>query len=356
MTITNFLPPEWHPQDAVLITWPHQESAWQTMLAEVEQTYFDLTTTLSHYQPLVIQAHSSIDLSLLIAELSAREANLSNCHFVRANGNDTWTRDHGPICVITESGTQALNFVFDGWGGKFDATLDNTLNTQLFDKGVLVNLQDINWTLEGGSIESDGQGSLMTTSNCVLNENRNGKVNRENLENLFKTNFGVSHIIWLEHGELAGDDTDAHIDTLARFAPNNQIIFQGCHDSSDEHFASLHAMKLEIENVKNAYGQPYKLTELPFPKAIYAEDGHRLPATYANFLITNKLVLVPTYNDEADIKAIELIETAFPDHIVVGINACPLIEEHGSLHCITMQLPKGAVDFDAKFVRIHITG
>lgn len=346
-------PAEWYPQDAILITWPHQESAWSESLDEVEQTYFDLLTSLSHYQDVIIQLHSSIDVDRLLAQLAINEANLSRTHFVLCNSNDTWTRDHGPITVLKDGIPSILNFKFNGWGNKFEHALDTLLNTELQHKGVLKDLQDIDWVLEGGSIESDGAGTLMTTTQCLLNENRNGSVSKEELTQRIKNWFSSSQILWLENGFLEGDDTDAHIDTLARFAPNNQIVFQDCADTEDSHYEPLNAMKAELEKFKNLNGQPYKLVGLPLPKPKYATDGHRLPATYANFLITNKVVLVPTYQDANDQVAIDMLEDVFEDHIVKGINALPLIEEHGSLHCITMQLVRGSVDFSADFLNVN---
>jgi agmatine deiminase len=171
----------------------------------------------------------------------------------------------------------------------------------------------------------------------------------QELEYHFKEWFGCKQILWLEYGELEGDDTDAHVDTLARFAPNNTIIYQGCQDHNDSHFAPLVAMARQLEAQTNAEGIPYRLVELPFPSPKYAEDGHRLPATYANFLICNDQVIVPTYQDAEDKNALAAVSDAFPNHIVQGVDALPLIEEHGSIHCITMQLPEGSVNFNANF-------
>ncbi|MEJ2044226.1 MAG: agmatine deiminase family protein [Reinekea sp.] len=347
------LPPEWYPQDAVLITWPHQESAWTTMLERVEETYFDLVTKLSHYQPLVIQVHKSIRLEHILHQLEVRNADISNCHFVAADSNDTWARDHGPITVISEQQHKPLNFTFNGWGGKFEAALDNQLNTQLLASKVLNDLENIDWVLEGGSIETDGNGTLMTTDRCNLNSNRNGTVQKAEVTEKLKQWFGIDQVLWINSGEVEGDDTDAHIDTLARFAPDSTIIFQGCQRPEDSHFTSLSAMKQELEQVRDSNGNAYRLIELPLPEAKFADDGHRLPATYANFLITNKLVLVPTYEDGADNQALALIQDAFPNHIITGIDALPLIEEHGSLHCITMQFPKGSLNMAADWVKVQ---
>lgn len=344
-----YLPAEWHPQDAILITWPHQESAWFSMLERVEQTYLDLTCQISRYQNVVIQLHSSIDAKVLLGKLQLENANLSRLHFVRCDSNDTWARDHGPITILENERPICLDFKFNGWGNKFESELDNRLNLILSNKEVLRQSVRFDWVLEGGSIESDGKGTLMTTSACVLNSNRNGICSKDELTTSFQKWFGCEQVVWLDHGELEGDDTDAHIDTLARFAPNNTIVYQGCQNADDSHFNALELMASQLKEATNTDGDHYHLLELPFPSPKYAEDGHRLPATYANFLICNDQVIVPTYQDEADAKALGVIEQAFPDHIVHGVDALSLIEEHGSIHCITMQLPKGSVNFEAAF-------
>lgn len=344
------LPAEWARQDAILITWPHSDSAWQDQLDDVEQTYFDLVASISHYQDLIIQLHPDVDSVRLMQRLSTMASDLSHCHFVEAVSNDTWARDHGPITVVEDNHPVILNFSFNGWGNKFPANLDNQLNRQLIDQGVLRNGTEVPWVLEGGSIESDGSGTVMTTEACLLNKNRNGDVSKTQMTEQLQQWFGCKNVLWLENGHLEGDDTDAHIDTLARFAPGNIIIFQGCQTKDDSHYGPLAKMKAELSSFKNIEGEPYQLLELPFPEACYAEDGHRLPATYANFLICNRQVIVPEYGCPADHKAKLVIEQAFPDHFVVGVNARPLIEEHGSIHCITMQLPQGSVNFDTAFL------
>jgi len=349
MTDHLVLPAEWHQQDAILITWPHALSAWAASLSLVELSYIDLTTTLSHYQDMIIQLHPSVDLEKLLLKLTKSEANLSKCHFVVLASNDTWARDHGPISVIDRGSIKLLDFTFNGWGNKFEAHLDNQLNRAMADLGLVVATTSIDWVLEGGSLESDGQGTLLTTSACLLNTNRNGKVSRAQVEERMASCLGANRMLWLESGALEGDDTDAHIDTLARFASVSTIIYQGCTDPLDSHYASLVQMKAELAAFRTNDGVAYDLIELPWPSAKFAADGHRLPATYANFLITNKLVLVPTYDDPMDILAIELVQRAFPNHFIRGINALPLIEEHGSLHCITMQLIEGSVNFKGRF-------
>lgn len=340
----RYLPAEWYPQDAILITWPHPDSDWADAMAEAEDVYLDLLSTLSHTQDVLIQVHSSIDTDRLTVLFERDGINQARCHLILVDSNDTWARDHGPITVLDDDQPMLLDFTFNGWGGKFDARLDNELNQNMAEKALFAaSMQRIDWVLEGGSIESDGRGTLLTTTTCLLNPNRNSETSRHTVESRLKDWFGVDQVLWLQNGALAGDDTDAHIDTLARFAPEGVLVFQGCQDVADEHYDRLYAMKSELETFTDAQGTPYRLVELPWPDAQYNQEGQRLPATYANFLVANQVLLVPTYGVPQDGVALERLAEAFPGHRVVGLPCRALIEQFGSLHCITMQLPRGTL-------------
>ena len=197
--------------------------------------------------------------------------------------------------------------------------------------------------LEGGSIESDGAGTLLITAACLLSPNRNPHLSREQIESLLKEQLGVERILWLHRGWLAGDDTDSHIDTLARLCPDDTILYTACDDPADEHFEELAAMKRELEGLRSRENRPYRLIPLPFPAAKQGLDDERIPATYANFLIINGAVLVPTYEDRHDAAALAAVGLSFPGREIIGINCSSIILQHGSLHCLTMQLPKGVL-------------
>ncbi|MDR1610043.1 MAG: agmatine deiminase family protein, partial [Candidatus Symbiothrix sp.] len=194
--------------------------------------------------------------------------------------------------------------------------------------------------LEGGSIESDGEGTLLTTSRCLLSKNRNEYKSKEEIAGYFQMIFGLKRILWLNKGYLAGDDTDSHIDTLARFCDSQTIAYVQCTDESDEHFKELSQMERELQKFKTPDGKPYRLIPLPMAEPVY-EDDERLPATYANFLIINGAVLMPGYNSPLDEIARLQLQQAFPDREIISIDCLPLIKQHGSLHCVTMQLPEG---------------
>ncbi|KMT64201.1 agmatine/peptidylarginine deiminase [Catenovulum maritimum] len=338
-----YLPPEWHKQDAIMLTWPHSKTDWASQLKQVEAVYFELVAAISQYQKLVIVCHDTELKQSVIHKLKGKNIGVEQLIFVIAQSNDTWARDHGPITLVDSNSQQIkpLNFTFNAWGDKFSANLDNQINKQLFEQINLTNFQEIDLILEGGSIEADGNGTLMTTAACLLNTNRNKQLSKFEIEEELLSLLGLDKMLWLTQGALAGDDTDAHIDTLARFAPNNQIIYQACDKTDDIHYQPLNDMAQELAEFKNKQGQAYQLIALPWPDAQYSSCGERLPATYANFLILNQAVLMPAYGVVQDELALTILKKAFPEHDVLAINCRPIIEQFGSLHCLTMQLPAG---------------
>ena len=339
------LPAEWEPQDAILLTWPHPATDWDWILDEVTELYEALATVIADYADLVISAPAA-QLEEVRQRLEAMGAPLEYIHLYPCDSDDTWARDHGPITVATPDGFKLLDFTFNGWGNKHRHSLDNQLSRRLFEQQAfpLASLESQDWVLEGGSIETDGCGTLMTTASCLLNPNRNPQLDKAEIEARLKAAFGIRKINWLQHGHLAGDDTDSHIDTLARLCPNNVIVYTACDDPQDEHYADLKAMEAELQTFTDADGNPYRLLPLPWPGAVVNDEGERLPATYANFLIVNEAVLVPIYNLPSDEDALEVITQAFPGYDILGIPCSVLIEQGGSLHCITMQLPEGVLE------------
>lgn len=331
------LPAEWEPQGGIIISWPHKDTDWSYMLEEVSLCFSEIVTAIADEQPVVV-----ITPDKGIAEPYLIKARQDNIIYAEMPTNDTWARDFGPITVYDGDSPVILDFGFNGWGLKFAADKDNLLTSCLTGKSILTaryeNLRG--FILEGGSIESDGKGTLLTTSRCLLSPNRNPEMSKAGIEEYLKQQFGLTQVLWLDHGYLAGDDTDSHIDTLARLAPHDTIIYVGCNNPEDEHYAELQAMKEQLHTMLTPDGNPYNLIELPMPDPIYDEDGARLPATYANFLIMNRSILLPTYNQPMnDELAAQMLRISFPDHEVRKIDCRPLIKQHGSLHCVTMQVP-----------------
>lgn len=335
---------EWHPQDAIQIAWPHAGTDWNRLLADIEVFYYQLVETLSHQQQVVIAADPRLDSTRIQGELGRRGANLGNIRWFQVATDNTWARDHGPIAIGDDSGIELLDFEFNAWGDKYGSSLDNAINRQIDRQhGYGAPLRGIDFVLEGGSIETDGLGTLLSTTNCLLNPNRNGGMSRAGVEAILREYLGIERFLWLQHGHLAGDDTDAHVDTLARFVDPGTIAYVRCGDESDEHYPALARMEAELQAFRQADGAPYRLVPLPLPGAITSAGGERLPATYANFLITNRSILLPVYGDPLDQQAIAAISAVAGERNVVPVDCRVPIEEFGSLHCLTMQLPEGAL-------------
>jgi len=340
------LPAEWEPQDAVMLTWPHKNTDWNWILEDVTELYEALATVIVDYADVIIALPADM-IDEVHARLEAMGAPMEYIYLYPCDSNDTWARDHGPITVETESGFKLLDFQFNGWGDKFAYQLDNQISRQLFAQKAFpyATIETQDWVLEGGSIETDGQGTLLTTTSCLLNKNRNPQLGKDDIEARLKTAFGIRKINWLDHGYLAGDDTDSHIDTLARLCPNNTIVYTACNDEEDEHYLALKQMEAQLKTFTNADGEPYRLLPLPWAGPVLGrESDERLPATYANFLIINEAVLVPIYELPMDEDALEVISQAFPGFEILGIPCNTLIEQGGSLHCITMQIPEGVLE------------
>ncbi len=335
------LPAEWEQQDAVLLTWPGRTSDWREMLEEIELVYIELVRHIGARQRLII---TSDDVERVAQRLRRSGAASSNISLYACASDDTWARDFGPITVYNGEQAQLHNFTFNGWGGKFPAARDNSITAELArQQAFACPLEHHAMVLEGGSIDSDGHGSVLTTSACLLNPNRNPHLNKEQIEDYLARRLGIKRLLWLDYGYLAGDDTDSHIDTLARFAPDDTIIYTACNDSGDQHYRELRAMERQLRCLRSANGRPYNLLPLPWPQARFDADGQRLPATYANFLVINQAVLVPTYADPADAAALEVIAAAFPTREIIAIDCRTVIRQHGSLHCLTMQLHRGTL-------------
>jgi agmatine/peptidylarginine deiminase len=332
--ISHF-PAEWQKQSFLQLTFPHQESDWSYILDEVTACFVEIIETAARFQDVLVVCDS-------VERVKSFFNSTQNIFFVQAGSNDTWARDHGGITVLENGKAVIHDYIFNGWGNKFEAGLDNQITKRLYEKGVFENcsINTFDLVLEGGSLESDGKGTILTTSECLLSKNRNEHLSKQQIEQLLKENFGAERILWLNHGYLAGDDTDSHIDTLARFCDEKTIAYVSCENPEDEHYEALLQMKKELQQFTDFEGNPYKLVEVPLPDACFDTEGNRLPATYVNFTIINGAVLVPVYGVSQDEKALEILQSCFPERKVIGVNCRILIEQHGSLHCVTMQYPE----------------
>jgi len=336
---------EWHPQDAIQLSWPSPHSDWSEMLESIEATCEAMVIAISRYQHVLISVSDDATRERLAARFAGFGVPAERLHLFGAPLDDTWTRDHGPITIERDGQPVLLDYTFTGWGGKFEAARDNALTRALAAQGAYASpVESRDFILEGGGIESDGQGTLLTTEACLLNDNRNAGLSRAQVEAQLKADFGVKRVLWLANGHLEGDDTDSHVDTLARFCDPRTIAYVRCDDRDDPHYPALKAMEAELEALRDANGDPYFLVPLPWPDACFdPDDSHRLPATYANFLIINGAVLVPTYADRHDMIALKALASAFPKRDIIPVDCRAVIRQHGSLHCMTMQLPKGTL-------------
>lgn len=332
---------EWEECDCVFLTLPDTHTDWDYIIDEAREQYVKIIHALTQNGVKCLVLTTDVPA----AELLLAGVDQSLVTFVEGDYNDTWTRDYGPLSVIRGERRRALDFGFNGWGLKFAADKDNLVNLELTKKLVILpdayrNERD--FTLEGGSVDTDGEGTILTTTRCLCSPNRNGGKSKGEINDILCQRLGADHVLWLDYGALAGDDTDSHIDTLCRMAPHNTIIFTGCRNVDDDHFEELLKMRAQLTLFRNKEGQPYNLVELPLPDPIYDEDGERLPASYANYLVTPECLFVPVYNQpQNDQLACNTLRIAFPDHKVVPVECLTLIKQHGSLHCATMQLPKG---------------
>lgn len=333
------LPAEWEPQSGIQLTFPHVGTDWADMLDEVLPCFVEIANIVSQYERVVIVCENADETRALF-----KGTPTNGISFIECASNDTWSRDHGGIVVEENQRLVLVDFVFNGWGMKFAADKDNLITSKLLSEGVFSTAyRHGGMVLEGGGIESDGRGTMLTTAECLLSPNRNPHLSKQEIEKKLMEMFGLHRVLWLHHGYLAGDDTDSHIDTLARFCDPETIAYVKCDDKNDEHFDALSRMESELQAFTTVSGEAYKLVPLPLPDPCFDTDGNRLPATYANFLIVNGAVLVPVYGVKQDEAALGLFKALFPGRTIHGINCRSLIEQHGSLHCVTMQFPAGAL-------------
>lgn len=398
------LPAEWEPQSAIMLTWPHANTDWKPYLAAITSTYIQLAKIITHYEQLLVATPNKTATWHILHD-SLTPEQMEKVHLYEVDSNDTWARDHGPLTMVLRKKQNTwmvpirlLDFKFNGWGEKFKWQKDNTINLQLYYQAAfnadLENHQG--FVLEGGSIESDGKGTLFTTSQCLLAPHRNQPFTRENIDHQLKNFFNLRQVVWLDHGNLIGDDTDGHIDTIVRVAPHDTLLYIGCDDPEDEQYEDFKALEKQLQGILSYEGYPYRLLKLPMPDPIYDNGeqlitkakngmlkdaftgepyeekkigkeigcekdcqngcskkcktislGDRLPATYANFLILNGAVIYPTYNQpEKDELAKKQIQLAFPDREIIGVDSLTIIRQHGSIHCLTMQLPQGTIKGD----------
>ncbi len=340
------LPAEWTPQSAVLLIWPHRDTDWGPRLDPVEDAFGALSTAIARHQSLLIVCRSrrARERALAkVAEFGSPHANLST---LLIDTDDTWARDIAPVTVVADERPLLVDYRFNGWGGKHDHALDSAFGRQLLDTAGFATLgyEPSDLVLEGGAIDTDGEGTLLANRPTVLDERRNPGLNQAAAEAKLRDTLGVERVLWLDVPGLAGDDTDGHIDTLARFCGRDTIVYAAPHDEHDPNVGALNRLAEQLGELRTADGAPYRLIPLTGPEPITDREGGYRPASYVNFLVLNDAVLVPSFADAQDADAIEAIQPLFPDRLAVPVPSRTFVEQGGSIHCLTMQFPQGVFE------------
>ncbi|AEE21296.1 Agmatine deiminase [Glaciecola sp. 4H-3-7+YE-5] len=334
--------PEWAPQEAIILAWPDDKTDWQPWLADVIQVYLTIIATLNQAGTGVILLIRDDQRSTFTSLSKDFAQPIDRVLLVRADYNDTWVRDYGFLTCHSSGGMQPIEFNFNGWGNKFDAKKDNQINQQVLAGLCRLPLQSFDVVAEGGALEIDDAGVLLSTEFCLSNPERNGDMTMSQYRGAFKVALGAKSVHIFQHGHLEGDDTDGHIDTLVRFTPDDGLVVQSAFNVPDDsHHAGLAALVTECREAL----PEHKIFELPLP-CVFNQQGERLPASYANYLINNKQILCPVYQQPQDDLAMEVMAKAYPGHSIVPINCLPLVQQFGSLHCISMQVPVSTLTFD----------
>jgi agmatine deiminase len=335
------MPAEWEPHRGTWLSWPHKEASWPGRFGAVPGIFARMVRLLADRE----EVHLNVGGPAMEADvrrfLAAEGADSGNVIFHHNPTNDAWCRDHGPIFVHRRDGGRTeeaiLDWGYNAWGGKYPPyDLDDVIPTRIgaeYD----IPVYHPGMILEGGSIEVNGRGTLLTTEACLLNPNRNPQLDREGIEASLRHHLGVSHILWLGDG-IACDDTDGHVDDLTRFVDPTTVVTVVEEDPGDENYEPLQENLERLRTMRDQDGGPLRVVTLPMPRALY-QDGQRLPASYANFYIANGLVLLPTYDPGRDAEAVATLEALFPGRDVVGIDCTDLVWGLGAFHCVTQQWP-----------------
>ncbi len=332
--------PEWYPQSAVLIAWPDQHTDFATILDSIEKTYVDVVSAITRYQTVIIAVRDQQLKTHVIKRLATHQINPSQVIYVIIAYDDIWVRDIAPIAVQHNHSTQLLCFQFNAWGNQYPCHDDARFAQRFAASQVLqAPVKTSNLILEGGAFDSNGLGELLTTASCIYDHRRN-QLDKSSIQQKITKALNTDRLIVLEHGQLVGDDTGGHIDTLARFCSSDIIAYTSCDNSNDVHYQSLKQTLNQLKQLRTAQNKPYKLIALPLPSTIFNNDQQQLPANYANFLIINNAVLVPQYRDPNDTTAINRLGKCFPQRDMIPIDSLHLISQFGSVHCMTMNYPQ----------------
>jgi agmatine deiminase len=334
-------PAEWEKHRATWLSWPHKEASWPGKLDSIYEVYAQFVKELTRGERVCINVNDEVMRTKAIMRLNDQEVDMMMVDFYLHPTNDAWCRDHGPAFLLNPKADQKKALVkwnYNAWGNKYPPyDLDNqipfligeALNVPVFNAGIV---------MEGGSVEFNGRGTLLTTTACLLNPNRNPHLNQAQIEEKLREFYGVEHILWLGEG-IVGDDTDGHIDDITRFVNADTVVTVVEENKSDENYEILQDNLKELSIMRLENGKQLNIIELPMPAPVIYED-QRLPASYANFYIGNAAVVVPTFRDRNDERALRILQECFPDRKVVGLDSTDIIWGLGSFHCLSQQEPE----------------
>ncbi len=339
---STHMPAEWEPHTATWLAWPHNVSHWPDKFECIPPTYAAIIRALAPTERVNIcvndAAMEDLARSFLIKE-GITDSLWSNIHFYRIPTDASWSRDHGPIFVKDSAGNVvATDWIFNAWGAKYEPYDQDNQVPKSVAKQLSLPILSLDIVLEGGSIDVNGKGTLLTTEQCLLNPNRNPHLSRLEIEKYLFDYLGIVHVLWLKEG-IVGDDTDGHIDDIARFVNPTTILTAVETNPDDENYAILQENLSLLQTMKDQDGNPLKIVKLPMPEPVFFQ-GQRLPASYANFYIANGVVIVPLFNCDQDKLAIDILQSLFPDRSIKGIDCVDLVWGLGTLHCSTQQQPK----------------
>ncbi len=338
---------EWETQSAVMLTWPHDSGDWGDDLTGAESDFTSIVSVLARYVRVLLVCRDKMHLGDIKQCLLGHHIPQDPIVWAIAPSDDIWTRDYGPLSIYTRSGPKLIDFEFDGWGGKYPAKKDNAINSQLQALGVLrAPMAHVSCVLEGGAVDSDGLGSILAGERCLIESQRNPGWTREDYERLFSEKLGTTRVLWISHGMLPGDDTDGHVDTLARFISPDTIVYQAPSNVfpssvNDE----LQWLANQLGNLRTFDGKSYRLVALPCAEGQCRNDDGWRPAGYVNFLFTNQALLIPAYGATEDEQAKTIFTELCPEHNVHSVSCSTLIRQGGSLHCAAMPIGKGCLSF-----------
>ncbi len=335
-------PAEWHPHRATWLSWPHKEASWPGKLEAVYAPYCAFIREVSLGEQVCINVADHAMERLATAHLSAAGVDLGNIRFFHHPTDDAWCRDHGPAFLINRDkhiGKAIVDWGYNAWGNKYPPYEQDDVIPTLVGKALDLPVFHPGIVMEGGSVDFNGQGAVLTTKACLLNENRNPQLTQEQLENYLREYYGISQVLWLGDG-IVGDDTDGHIDDITRFVNADTVVTVIEENRADENYGILQENLRMLKAMRMENGKPLNIVELPMPAPV-VYDGQRLPASYANFYIANAAVVVPTYRDDRnDQRALDILTGCFPDRKVVGIDSTDIIWGLGSWHCLSQQEPQ----------------